>query len=199
LIEAIVIVALAVALAVALIAMRTRRPPARPHPGSKRILVPFTGGALDPTVLAAAIRIARAEDATLVPAYLIVVPLEFSAEAPMGQQVGVAMPQLEAVEHAALRSGVPVDARVESGRTPIHALQRLWAAEHFDRIVVPAPVGRAPGFTPRDLAWMLTHAPSETLILRPDPVVELAAKVQDEKARAGQSGYGSRVTPVSSR
>ena len=36
------------------------------------------------------------------------------------------MPLLEAVEHAALRGGVPVDARIESGRTPIHALQRLW-------------------------------------------------------------------------
>jgi hypothetical protein len=81
----------------------------------------------------------------------------------------VAMPLLEAVEHAALRAGVPVDARIESGRTPIHALQRLWQVERFDRIVVPAPVGRRPGFTPRDLTWMLTHAPSETLILRPDP------------------------------
>ena len=63
----------------------------------------------------------------------------------MQQQVAVAMPLLEAVEHAALRAGVPVDARVESGRTPIHALQRLWEVERFDRIVVPAPVGRQPG------------------------------------------------------
>ena len=77
------------------------------------------------------------------------------------------MPLLEAVEHAALRAGVPVDARIESGRTPIHALKRLWDAERFDRIVVPAPAGREPGFTPKDLTWMLTHAPSETLILRP--------------------------------
>ena len=180
-IEAVVIVALAVALIAALVAMRRRRPAL--HRSGKRILVPFTGGALDPTVLAAAIRIARAEEATIVPAYLIVVPFEFSAEAPMGQQVGVAMPLLEAVEHASLRSGVPVDARVESGRSPIHALQRLWAAERFDRIVVPAPVGRAPGFTPKDLAWMLTHAPSETVILRPDPIVESAANGHDEPLR----------------
>ena len=47
------------------------RTPARP---GARILVPFSG-ALDPTVLDAAIRIARAEDAVLVPAYLLVVPL----------------------------------------------------------------------------------------------------------------------------
>ena len=61
-----------------------------------------------------------------------------------------------------LRAGVPVDARVESGRSPIHALQRLWEVEHFDRIVAPGPGGRErPGFTPKDLTWMLVHAPSE--------------------------------------
>jgi nucleotide-binding universal stress UspA family protein len=144
-----------------------RRKAARP--GAKRVLVPFTRGRLDPGVLAAAIRIARAEEATLVPAYLVVTRFEFSLDAPMHQQVDMAMPLLEAVENAALKAGVPVDARIESGRTPIHALQRLWDAESFDRIVVPAPTGREPGFTPRDLLWILTHAPSETVILRPQP------------------------------
>jgi universal stress protein family protein len=159
----------AVAAGLAAVAVLLGRPRLDQRPRLRRILVPFTGGALDPTVLDAAIRIARAEDAKLVPAYLILVPLEYSPDAAMQQQVIVAMPLLEAIEHAALRSGVPVDARIESGRTPIHALQRLWNTERFDRIVVPAPVGRNPGFTPKDLAWMLTHAPSETLILRPDP------------------------------
>jgi nucleotide-binding universal stress UspA family protein len=158
---AIIAALVAVAAALALIAYRGRHP-AVDHHGVERILVPFTGGALDPAVLGAGIRIARAEDATLVPAYLIVVPLEQAQDAPMQQEVTRAMPLLEAVEHAALRSGVPVDARIESGRTPVHALKRLWESEHFDRIVVPAR-----GFTPSDLTWMLTHAPSETLIFRP--------------------------------
>ena len=153
----------------AAVTLLLRRPRADRRPRIRRILVPFTGGALDPTVREAAIRIARAEDAKLVPAYLILVPLEYAPEAPMQKQVEVAMPLLEAIEHAALRSGVPVDARIESGRTPIQALQRLWKVESFDRIVVPAPAGRGPGFSPKDLTWMLTHAPSETLILRPDP------------------------------
>ena len=157
------------AVALAVVTIRMRGPRADRRARARRILVPFTGGELDRTVLDAALRIARAEDATLVPAYLIVVPLEYVPDSPMQKQVSVAMPLLEAVEQAALRAGVPVDARVESGRTPIHALQRLWSAESFDRIVVPAPAGRSPGFTPKDLTWMLTHAPSETVILRPEP------------------------------
>jgi hypothetical protein len=138
-------------------------------PGAPRVLVPFTGGALDPRVLEAAIRIARAEEAVLIPAYLVVVPLEFAEDAALQKQVEVAMPLLEAVELAALREGVPVDARIERGRTPTHALSRLWDVERFDRIVAAAPVERSSGFTPKDLAWILTRAPSETLILKPDP------------------------------
>ncbi len=131
------------------------------------MLVPFTAGALDPVVLKAAIRIARAEDGILVPAYLVVVPLEFDLEAPLQREAELAMPLLEAVEHAALEAGVPVDARIERGRTPIDALSRLWEAEAFDRILVPAQAPGHPGFSPDDLAWMLEHAPSETLVLRP--------------------------------
>ncbi len=142
----------------------------RHRQGAKRILVPFTRGRLDPAVLEAAIRIARAEEATLVPAYLIVTPLEFGLDAPMSQQVAAAMPLLEAVEHASLKAGVPVDARVESGRTPIHALKRLWQAERFDRVVVPAPLD-GPGFNAKDLIWILTNAPAETVIFRPQAQV----------------------------
>ena len=133
LVSLLVVGGIAIALAVALaLSRRPQRLERRTRVA--RVLVPFTGGALDERVLAAAIRIARAEDAKLVPAYLIVVPLELAEDAPMQKEVAVAMPILEAVEHAALRAGVPVDARVESGRTPIHALQRLWDVERFDRI-----------------------------------------------------------------
>jgi hypothetical protein len=182
-------IALAAVLAALGVGARGRRGDRREPVG--RILVPFTGGALDGTVLSAAIRIARAEDAKLVPAYLIVIPFEQAEDAPMQQQVTVAMPLLEAVEHAALRAGVPVDARIESGRTPIHALKRLWEAERFDRIVVPAPVGRRAGFTPKDLAWMLTHAPSETLILRPDPGKLALERPALSAARRGRSRAGA--------
>jgi hypothetical protein len=138
-----------------------KRSPA--YEGKARILVPFTG-ALDQRVLEAAIRIARAEEAVLVAAYLLVVPLQYPEDSAQKDQVARALPLLEAVEHAALRARVPVDARIEKGRSLTHALTRLWEVEHFDRIVAPAV-----GFTPKELAWILTHAPAETVVLRPAP------------------------------
>ncbi len=157
------VVVLVLAGAVVLV-YRARRPRAR-YDGKGRILVPFSG-ALDPTVLDAAIRIARAQESTLVAAYLLVVPLQYPEEAPRRDQVAVAVPLLEAVEHAALRAGVPVDARIEKGRSLTHALRRLWDVESFERIVAPAP-----SFNAKELAWILTNAPAETIVLRPTPVL----------------------------
>ncbi len=122
-------------------------------------------------MLSAAIRIARADDAVLVPAYLLLVPLEYSEDSPLSKEVAVAMPLLEAVETAALRCGVPVDARIEKGRTPTHALGRLWDVEQFDRVIAPASAETrgAGGFSLKDLTWILAHAPAETLVLKPAP------------------------------
>ena len=131
---------------------------------ARRVLVPFVGE-LDPTVLAASLRIAKAENAVLVPAYLLIVPLGLPEDSPLTAEVEMALPLLEAVEHAALKEGVPVDARIEKGRSLTHALQRLWEVEDFDRVVVPAAANG--GFTPKDLMWILAHAPGETAILRP--------------------------------
>jgi hypothetical protein len=147
---------------------RLRTPPT----GDRRILVPFTGGTLDPTVLAAAIRLAQAESATLVPAYLLLVPLRYAEDSPLRDEVAVALPLLEAIEHAAHRAGVAVDARIEKGRSPSHALRRLWEVERFDWILAPAPNGvngGNGGFTLKDVTWILEHAPSETVLLKPVP------------------------------
>jgi hypothetical protein len=160
-----IVAALGAALAATLVARRPpRRLPLRRE--ASRILVPFQGR-LDPTVLDAAIRMARAENATLVPAYLLIVPLRYAEDSPLKDQVEVAMPLLEAVEHAALRAGVPVDARIEKGRTLTHALKRLWEVERFDRIVAPAPIDGSAGFTEKQLAWLLTNSPAETVVLKP--------------------------------
>jgi hypothetical protein len=156
-----------------------RKPQPAGSAGRPRLLVPFTGGALDPVVLEAAVRLARAEDAVLVPAYLLVLPRELAPDAPGIAQVDVAMPLLEAVEIAALDAGVPVDARIERGRTPTHALRRLWDAEPFDQILVPAPSGAHRGFSLKELAWMLAHAPAEILVLRPAPADPAALEPGD--------------------
>jgi nucleotide-binding universal stress UspA family protein len=138
------------------------------RPGQPRLLVPFTDRQLDPMVLDAALRIARAQDSVLVPAYLMVVPLEFSLDAPVQhRELGRAMPILEAIELAARRAGVPVDARIERGRSPVDALSRLWEVESFDRVVIPAPAPGRAGFTSKDLTWMLDNAPGEVIVLRP--------------------------------
>ena len=159
---------LAAVLGIALVArsgFRLRRPSA----GANRILVPFTGGNLDKTVLDAAIRLAQAERATLVPAYLLLVPLRYAEDSPLRDEVAVALPLLEAVEHAALRAGVPVDARIEKGRSTTHALRRLWDVEQFDRIIAPAPTNGHSGFSLKDTTWLLANSPMETIVLKPTP------------------------------
>jgi len=181
---AVVVLATLVVVLVGALVYRSRTPKVlRPKRNGRRILVPFTGNELDPAVLNAAIRVAHAEDAVLVPAYLLVVPLEYSEDSPLSREVSVAMPVLEAVEQAALRAGVPVDARIEKGRTPTHALSRLWSVEHFDRVIAPAGANGHGGFAPKDLTWILTHAPIETLVLRPSP--------------EDQSGSSGTTSPVS--
>lgn len=146
-----------------------RRDPKR-REGQPRLLVPFSGHDLDPSVLEAALRITRAESAVLVPAYLLVVPLEFSLDAPVQHaELDRAMPLLEAVELAARRADVPADARIERGRSPVDALRRLWEVEAFDRVVIPAPAPGRNGFSAKDISWMLLHGPGEILVLRPAP------------------------------
>lgn len=133
------------------------------------ILLPFTGTSISRRAVDAALRLARAEDATLMPAYLAAVPMRLPLECPIPAEAEKAMPMLEAIEQRAAAQGVPVDARVERGRSYRHALERLLAREEYDRVVVPATAQVAAGFSGDDLVWLLEKAPAEVLILRPDP------------------------------
>ena len=139
----------------------------RRAPTGGRILFPFVGGALSEPVLDATLRIARAEDATLVPAYLARVPMHLPLSAPLPRQCSEAMPLLEAVEQRAARKGVAVDARIEPGRTYRHALRELLAHEQQERIVIAADTAGTDGFDAADVAWLLDHAEGEILVLRP--------------------------------
>jgi hypothetical protein len=133
-----------------------------------RILLPFTGGAISRRALDAALRLARAEDATLMPAFLATVPRHLPLDAAVPLQCEQGMPVLEAIEQAGARADVPVDARVARGRTYRHALERLLEEEPVDRVIVSATGNPRAGLTDDDLVWLLQRAPAEVLILRPD-------------------------------
>ena len=153
--------------------VRTRRPPpltgAAPAP-TARVLFPFVGGELSERALQAALRLARADGATLVPAYLATVPQALPLDAPLPRTCDVAFTVFEAIEQRAARAGVPVDARVARGRSPRHALRELMRDVPHDRIVVAAALGtRHDGFAVEDVAWLLRNAGGEVIVLRPDP------------------------------
>jgi hypothetical protein len=167
----------------ALIRLR-RRKPAAVEPGSDgRILFPFVGGALSERALEACLRLARAEDATLVPAYLVTVPMALNLDAPLPSSCGTAFELLEVIEQRAAAVGVPVDGRIGRGRNRRHAMRQLMANERFDRIVVPAG---DEGFSADDVAWLLTHAEGEVIVLRPaDDRFLRARPAEPDVARAG--------------
>jgi nucleotide-binding universal stress UspA family protein len=135
----------------------------------RQILLPFTGTEISRRAVDAALRLARAEDATLMPAYLATVPKQLPLDCAIPAEAAKAMPMLEAIEQRATGQGVPVDARIERGRSYRHALQRLLGRESFDRVVVSATATGVAGLTGDDLVWLLDKAPTEVLILRPDP------------------------------
>jgi len=140
----------------------------RREPTTRRILFPFVGHALSQPALDATLRLARSQGATLVPAFLAEVPMALPLAASLPRQCAEAMPLLEAIEHRALAQGVPVDARIERGRTYRHAMRELLAHEDYDRIVVAADTNGTDGFGAADVAWLLEHAEGEILVLRPD-------------------------------
>ena len=159
-------VAVALAAAGGLLVVR-RRSRAAPPAGTGRILFPIVGRALSGPALEAALRIARAEEATLVVAYLAPVPLHLPLDAALTRECELALPLLEAVEQRAAAAGVAVDSRIERGRDHRHGLLELIAHEPFDRIVVAASPEGAAGFTAADVAWMLRRAPGEIVVVRP--------------------------------
>lgn len=147
--------------------MRRRRAAASVTPSASRILFPFVGEALSTPAFDVALRLARAEGSTLVPAYLAVVPLSVQLDTPLKKQAEDALPLLEAIEQRAATQGVTIDSRIGRGRTVRHALRLLMEQESFDQIVAAGSTNGDDGFSSDDVAWLLEHAPGEILILRP--------------------------------
>jgi nucleotide-binding universal stress UspA family protein len=164
-------VALVLGLAAGYLLARSRRRGGRgDRPEAVRqILLPFTGTEISRRAVDAALRLAKAEGATLMPAYLASVPKRLPLECAIPAEAAKAMPMLEAIEQRATAQGVPVDSRIERGRSYRHALDRLLERESFDRVVVPATAEAGAGLSGDDFVWVLEKAPAEVLILRPGP------------------------------
>lgn len=147
------------------------RRPARQKqsPTVRRILLPFTGRAISRRAFESAVRLAKAEDATIMPAFLARVPRNLPIESPLPAQCSEGMPLLEAIEQRATAQGITVDARIARGRTYRDALQRLLDEEHFDRVIVSATDSPRVGLSGDDLRWLLERVPAEVMILRPAP------------------------------
>ena len=134
-----------------------------------RILFPFDAHGLSPSALDGALRLARAESGTLVPVFLARVPLHLPLDTALPRQSQLAVPMQDAVEQRAAEFDVPVDSRIERGRSYRHALRQTIAHERFDMIVLAAAAGDGPGFGASDVAWLLANAPGEIVVLRPAP------------------------------
>jgi nucleotide-binding universal stress UspA family protein len=178
-------VALLLGLAGGFLLARSRlRPKAQSPDEVHHILLPFTGTEISRRAVDAAMRLARAEGATLMPAYLAEVPKRLPLECAIPIEAGRAMAMLEAIEQRANAQGVPVDARIERGRSYRHALARLLEHETFDRVVVSATATGASGFSGDDLVWLLERAPAEVMILRPGPEDRRVVSVNGRAAAA---------------
>jgi nucleotide-binding universal stress UspA family protein len=164
----IAILALGVILSALVIATSRRRQTPLPSAGRRRILFPFVGEALSADALDCALRLASAEHATLVPALLSRVPFTLPLEAVLPQQGTISLGLQDAIEQRASTFGVPVDARIERGRTHRHALRQAIATERYDRIVVAAAYANGPGIAADDVRWLLDNAPGEIVVLRPN-------------------------------
>jgi nucleotide-binding universal stress UspA family protein len=140
----------------------------RPRP-VRRILLPFTGQAISRRSFEAAVRLAKAENATIMPAFLAQVPMNLPLDTALPVQCAKGMPLLEAIEQRVASQGLPVESRVSRGRSARDALRRLLEQEQFDRIIVSADEDPRAGLSYEDLRWLLERVPAEILILRPAP------------------------------
>ena len=202
---ALIVVVVILAVTVVVLAAPRLLGPARsgagPQPSSgRRILLPFVAEGLSERALEAALRLAAAEGATLVPVFLARVSLDLPLDTPLPRQCSVGLPLLETIEQRASEAGIPVDSRIERGRNQRHALRQAIAAERFDRIVVAAASNGSPGFNADDIAWLLDHAEGEVLVLRPSEDDHLDPIVANPKRprrlihrRRGDGGQGAAV------
>lgn len=151
-----------------LTSLRRLRRDERPRP-VRRILLPFTGDAISRRAFEAATRLAKAENAIIMPAFLARVPMNLPLDTPVPRQCESGMPLLDAIEQRVASLGIPVESRVARGRSYRDALRHLLENEQFDRIIVSVPENERSGLTHDDLLWLIDRVPAEIMLLRPAP------------------------------
>ena len=182
--------ALLVGIAVTAVVMHRRRNAAEPPPVRAKILFPFVGTELSERALQATLRLAWAEQAVVVPAYLATVPLPLTLDAPVGRAADDAFTVFEAIEQRAAKVGVPVDGRIARGRNVRHALRRLMADAPAARMVVD---GEAFGVD--DVAWILRNVPGEVVVIRPAPAPHERMPRPCASSRASRTASSSSSPP----
>ena len=133
------------------------------------------------------------------PVFLARVSLKLPLDAPLPRQSAIAIPLQDAIEQRASAFDIPVDARIERGRTYRHALRQTIANERFDRIVIAASAEGNPGFDPDDVAWLLANPLNvEIVVLRPNKEERIgppAARVR-RRTRGRATRVAARKEPV---
>jgi nucleotide-binding universal stress UspA family protein len=170
-----------------------------PASDARRILFPFVASGLSARALDAALRLARAEQATLLPVFLAQVPMRMPLDAPLPRQSAIAISLQEAIEQRAAAFGVQVEARITRGRTIRHALRETLVNERFDRVVVAAASRGGPGFEPDDVAWLLKNAPGEIVVLRPSQQQQRLETVAHPPEPTMPANGSRSLTPTGSR
>ena len=142
--------------------------PSSQAPARAKILFPFVGSELSERALQATLRLARAEHAVVVPAYLATVPLPLTLDAPVGRACDQAFAVFEAIERRAAESACPSTAASRAAATCATRLRELITeVPGATRIVVAASTdGGHDGFGVDDVAWLLRNAPGEVLVVR---------------------------------
>lgn len=179
--------------------LRPRAPRRHGSAGDRRIVFPFSGTSITQRALDATLRLAEAEGATLMPVYLARVPLRLPLDAPLPRQGRFATELLETIDQVASRRGIPVDARIERGRSVRHALRELVEHESFYRMVVATATREHDGLEPEDIAWALRYMPGEIVALRPGdtPIADLPAHLT-RSVRFTNWFTGRRTVPMRS-
>lgn len=205
-----VLVVALVALATLHIRRRVRRSVTPAVVADRRILFPYVAETLSHEALDPALRLAAVEHATLVPTLLVRVPHTVPLDAAPAQDP-LCVKLQEAIKQRANSFGVPVDARVERGRSYRHALGQAITNERHDRLVIAAAHLSGHGIAPDDVRWLLDNAPGEIIVVRrapeagvarsliPDPAAPapppMSAPIKKPTGRAASTS-GSVLTPA---